>query len=366
MKLRSGCVATLCSLACGACGLLLEDNPKFSAGLESSESVGDEDTDEDADEDSETGGEIPHDQPPQPIWLTVHTLGNPEDADVEPLGPGLVLVGGGDPGAEAWMWQASLIPGGDVVVLQVEGEPMLDHQLYNDIGGVDSVQTVIVQPGAASFEPWIAWTLAHAEAIVIVGEDPYDMLWKSTPIEAAIMATWRRGAVVGGVDAGLSSLGEFVYAGYGGDLSSSEALEDPYDDDMTIDRNYLSLEPLEDTLIEARFSSEDRMGRLLTFAARVLEDDWSSTFVGLGIDEHTAMLIGPDGVGRVSGSGHVYLFRTEQRPAVCEPDEVLEFGPVTVARLAAGDTATWPGGSTDVAGSPVTATGGGTDPADPY
>ena len=44
----------------------------------------------------------------------------------------------------------------------------------------------------------------------------------------------------------------------------------------------------------------------------------------------------------------------------------LEFGPLAVHRLEAGDTATWPGGVTDAPVSMVEASGGVTIPANPY
>jgi cyanophycinase len=359
-----------CLLLCGACGLLLEENTRFSAGAaetEEEEEEEDDDTETDPDLPPTDDEGIPKYEPPRPDWLEVYTLGNEADANVHPDGPGLLLVGGGSPGDAAYQWQADMIAGGDVVVLQSQGEPLLHEYLYNTIGGVDSVQTIIVPPGAASFEPWIAWTVAHAEAVLIAGSDPYPLFWKGTPIEAAIMVVWNRDGVVGGVESGLSLLGEFVYPRYGDhEVSSGEALADPYDEDVMLERNYLALAPLEDTLIEPEFANEDRMGRLLVFGARVLQDRWSDTFVGLGIDDHTAMLIGPDGVGEVSGSGHAYVFRTTQRPAVCVPEDLLEFGPVMVARLSAGDTVSWPGGETSVATSQVTATNGWIDPANPY
>lgn len=351
--------ALLGLLVCSGCNLFIEESPRFSADTGST----------DDDDDSPTGTDIPDGipdtEPPRPEWLIVHTAGNPDDADVVPLGPGLLLAGGGASVDAAYEWQAQQIAGGDIVVLQNDEDTLLTDYLY-DLGGADSVQTLIVPPGGVSLEPWITWTVAHAEAVLIVGDDADGLFWKDTPIETAIMAAWDRGAVIGGVDAGLSSLGEFVFPDYAGPLSSVDALADPYRPNLMLDGDYLSLEPLADALIEPRFADEDRMGRLLAFAARVLEDGWSSAFVGIGVDEDTAMVIDSDGVGEVHGDGSVYVFRIEQPPAVCAPGQELEFGPLMVYRLAAGDTASWPGGATDVAGRQVIATDGGTAPPDPY
>lgn len=344
--------------------MFVEDNPRFSATSDPTESE---------DEDSETEGgpppmdfDLPDEEPPRPAWMTVYTRGNEADADVVPNGPGVLLVGGGTVGDAPYIWQAGLIAMGDIVVLQGKEPDLLTNYLYDAIGGADSVQTLVVPPGASAFDPWVAWTIAHAEAVLIVGDNAYEVLWKDTPIEGGIMAAWERGAVIGGVEAGLSSLGEFVYPGYGDGLTSGEALADPYSPNVALERNYLALDLLENTLIEPRFVQDNRMGRLLVFAARVLQDDWSNKFVGLGISDDTALVIGPDGLGEVMGTGYVYVFETHQRADTCAPGQVLEFGPVLVARLAAGDTVEWPGGDTSVVTSQVIATGGAIEPSDPY
>lgn len=346
-------------LACCGCSLLTEESSRFSADEESMDDTDDGPPDEDSDG-------IPDSEPPKPTWLT-DPIGNPDDADVVPLGPGLLLVGGGNVDA-AYEWQREHIVGGDIVVLTNAGDPLFDDYLYNTIGGADSVQTIIVPPGSASLEPWIAWTVAHAEAVLIAGDGaadgPYELMWKDTPIETAIMAAWERGAVIGGVDAGLSSLGEFVFPAYLGALSSAQALADPHVPELMLTSGYLTLEPLADALIEPRFRSEDRMGRLIAFAARAIEDGWSKWFVGIGVDEDTAMVIDADGLGVVHGSGHVYVFRTKKLPmTVCEPEQPLEFGSLTYYPLTAGDTARWPGGETNVPGREILVSMGVTDPA---
>jgi hypothetical protein len=352
-------------LACSGCSLFVEESPRFSADTGSTD-----DTDGSSSEDSSTDSEgIPDSEPPQPTWLTVHVSGNPDDADVAPRGPGLLLDGGGVQVDTAYEWQAEQIAGGDIVVLRSKDDPLapvFSTYLYETIGGADSVVTVIVPPGAASFDPWITWTVATAEAVLIVGDDPYGLMWKGTPIETAIMHAWNRKAVIGGVDAGLSVLGEFVFPAYEGPLTSSEALADPYSSKLVLDDDYLSFWPLDQALIEPRFASADHMGRLLAFAARVLqlEDGLSSTFVGIGVDENTAMVIDTNDVGTVHGEGNVYVFRTQWLlETVCVPQQQLEFGPVTVYKLADGETATWPGGQPQIGGTQVTAMGGVAVPA---
>ena len=306
--------------------------------------------------------------PPKPDWLTVYTIGDEADADVDPLGPGVLLMGGGADVNAAFTWQSGLIAGGDIVVLRASGSDGYNSYLYNQIGGADSVQTLLITSAEAAADPWVAWTVAHAEAVFMAGGDQavYMELWKDSPLADAIMTAWDRGAVIGGTSAGLAVMGEFVFAAYNGTVYPEEALEDPYNQYMELDQDFLAIPTLAGVITDSHFFERDRMGRLLGFAARVLEDGWSTEVIGLGVDERTAMVIGPDGVGEVLGNGSVYLFHSDQPAAVCSPGLALEYGPVMVHRLAAGDTATWPGGQTAVSAAPVSASGGFTVPADPY
>ena len=372
MKPHTYVTALLCLCASGACSVLTEENPKFS-GTESTtgDSSGDgdgqnNDSNNDSNNDGMNGGANDN-PPPKPDWLIIDNIGDSTDAKVDPLGPALLLAGGGSMVDAAFEWQADLINLGDIVVLHGGEDPKLGDYLFSTIGGADSVQSLTLPPGSpAVWEPWVHWTIEHAEAVLIVGAEPSALFWKYTPVADAIERAWERGAVIGGVDAGVSQLGEFSFPNHMGPLSSDEALADPYTPSVVLERDYLSLLPLEQVLVEPGFTSEDRMGRLLTLSARLLQDNWSSEVIGLGIDKDTAMVIGPDGLGQVHGGGHVYLTHADTLANTCMPQTPLEFGPLTMYRLAAGDTATWPGANTTVAGTPISASAGATEPVDPY
>lgn len=315
---------------------------------------------------SETeGGEAP---PMQPEWLVVYATGNPDDALVEPLGPGLLLMGGGVDVDAAFAWQSTLIAGGDVVVLRSSGADGYNDYLYTDIGGIDSVHTILADSPAAASDPWVAWTVAHAEAVFMAGGDQADYyeLWKGTPLADAIMTVHERGGVVGGTSAGLAVMGEWLFSALEGTVYPEEALEDPYNQYMTFGDEFLALPLLAGVITDSHFAQRNRMGRLLGFTARLIADGWTETAIGLGIDEQTAMVIGPDGHGEVLGEGGVFILRANMPAMQCSPGVTLEYGPLEVVKLVAGDAASWPGGLTDVPSSLVAAVGGVTDPADPY
>jgi cyanophycinase len=305
-------------------------------------------------------------KPPLPPGLTVYVTGNPDDADVVPAGPGLILMGGGTDVDEAFVWQTQLIAGGDVVVLRASGADGYNDYLFAEIGGVDSVETMLVTDAALAEDPYVAWTIAHAEAVFIAGGDQavYMTAWKDTPVEAALMEVWARGGVIGGTSAGLAVLGEFVYAAYNDSVIEDEALLDPYNMYMTMDRDFLALPPLARVVTDSHFTQRRRLCRLIGFVARIVEDGWSAAAVGIGIDEQTAVVVGPDGVGEVLGSGTVTLLHSNGAPTQCVAGQPLEYAGLDWYTLASGDTVNWPEGlPAGVMPAALSAAGGALEPA---
>ena len=85
-------------------------------------------------------------------------------------------------------------------------------------------------------------------------------------------------------------------------VDSEDALKYPTDEDITLARDFLHIdEPwMRGVLTDTHFFQRDRMGRLVTFVARVAQDGWARTdnqssaqlgVLGVGISEHTAVLV---------------------------------------------------------------------------
>ncbi|MEM9462679.1 MAG: cyanophycinase [Myxococcota bacterium] len=297
-------------------------------------------------------------------WIT----GNEADADVVPTGPGLVLMGGGPDVDEAFQWWGNYIAGGDVVVIRTSGSDGYNDYLY-DFGNADSVETLKISSRKLANDPYVAWTLRHAEAIFMTGGDQADYLdrWMGTQTEAAIEHAWSRGAIVGGTSAGLAVLGEFMFAADYGTVYSDEALTDPYDYTMTMEQGFLELPLMAGVVTDSHFYERDRMGRLVGFLARIHADGWANLATGLGIDERTAVLVGPDGVGTVAGQEYVYVVHADDPPQLCAPGLDLEYSGLDYYVLAAGDSLTLPDATVNgLTAWPLAASGGVTVPGNPY
>lgn len=313
------------------------------------------------------GGNADAAAPTPPASLTRWLAGDAADA-VTTTQRGLILMGGGTDVDAAFAWQRDRIGGGDVVVLRASGADGYNDYLFDDIGGVDSVETLLVDTPTLAREPYVAWVIDHAEAVFLAGGDQsvYVETWGDGPVAAALSAAYARGAVLGGTSAGCAVLGELLFAATNGSVTSAEALADPYNPYMTIERDFVELSPLAAVITDSHFAARDRMGRLVAFTARAMVDGTVARPIGLGIDERTALLVDETGTGTVIGSGAVYAVTPEQAPAQCAAGSPLAWTDVPVHELHAGDTIALPAGTTAVAARAVSVANGGISPADPY
>jgi cyanophycinase len=268
-----------------------------------------------------------------------YVTGNPENV-VTRTGGGLLLMGGSTDVDAGFQWMIRKSGGGDFVVLRATGTDAYDPWIFNDLRGVDSAATIIIQNRAAASDPFVLDKIRNAEALFIAGGDQahYVEDWKDTPVEDEINQLAARGVPVGGTSAGLAVLGQFVFSAVNGTVDSRTALDNPYNSKVALDRDFLSLPYMSGVITDSHFSARDRMGRLVTFLARIVKDGWAAQAVGVGIDERTALTMEPNGVATVVGEGSVYFLKTPGIPQVCQPKTELTYQGITVNRVSPGNT----------------------------
>jgi len=305
--------------------------------------------------------------PPVPADLVHYVTGNDADKDVTPQGPGLILMGGGTDVDAAFTWWKPRIAGGDIVVLRTSGADGYNDYLQG-LSGSDSVETMLVTTSVLANSDYVISRIEHAEGVFMAGGDQatYVDAWKGTGVASAIMKVWQRGGIVGGTSAGCAIMGEFLFAAREGTVYSNEALLDPYNMYMTMDRDVLTLSPMQGFITDTHFAQRDRMGRLVAFLGRILTDGWGSNAKGLGIDERTAVVVDAEGKGEVMGEGKVYLVRADQTPTQCESGKPLTFSGLAFYRLSSGDVIELPSGTTSGLAESIGAADGVTNPAHPY
>ena len=123
------------------------------------------------------------------------------------------------------------------------------------------------------------------------------------------------GAVVGGTSAGAAVLSSPMITGDEEKPGGARPAEDSTDHWMTIARNDVITQQgfdfLRIAIVDQHFVRRRRHNRLLSL---VLE---SSQKLGVGIDESTALRIGPDGIWRVLGASVAVIY--DARHAVVTP-----------------------------------------------
>ncbi len=166
--------------------------------------------------------------------------------------------------------------------------------LYADVFsrlGVGTLHCVDIQDRREADDPDLANVLANATGIFITGGDQMRLMSfvGGTATAHAIRAAFRAGAHVAGTSAGASAMSEHMIAfGRSGPGPA-----------MRMVNLAAGLGLTSRLIIDQHFRQRNRMGRLMTAVAM------NPALVGIGVDEDTALLIPPDGLCEVIGSGSV-------------------------------------------------------------
>ena len=309
-----------------------------------------------------------------------------------PTTPSVVLMGGGPDVDSAFRWmitRAGIQPGtgGRFVVIRATGTEAYDPYIfYSDASntvsttwadgwvggaslGLTSVETLIIPSIAAANDPFVNTVVGQADAVFIAGGDQSDYIkyWKGTALDRTLQSLMARNVPIGGTSAGLAVLGQFDYAALKGTVTTTQALGDPYNKYMTLDPSPLSLTGgflappvLANTIVDAHLDARDRMGRLITFVARLVAPSGttgcpggilnagtaSNTAArGIGVDVETALLVQGNGsqqpvtARRVTNpstttSSAVYFVRPLNPPTQCASGKPLTMTTVELRKLA--------------------------------
>jgi cyanophycinase len=154
--------------------------------------------------------------------------------------------------------------------------------------------------------------------------------WQDTPVQDALNRHIAAGKPIGGSSAGLAILGEFSFSSMIDTIHSPEALANPYGNKVTLSRSFLEIPVLHAVITDTHFAKRDRMGRLLVFLARILQDGWAKRVRAVAVEENAAVLIEADGRAKVVGFGPAYFLYAATRPRICADGEPLTFSSISV------------------------------------
>jgi cyanophycinase len=213
--------------------------------------------------------------------------------------------------------------------------------------GANSVTSIVVKSAQAAKDDDLLQRVRRAEAIFFAGGDQsnYARHLSSNPLIKEVNAAAKRGIPVGGTSAGLAILGEFYFPAYKDTITSSDALINPHHERLILEKRLLDLPFLKNVITDSHFENRNRMGRLITFMARIISDNWSQKIRAIGVDESTAVMIDRNGTARIfSKNGHAYLLEPTGTPTRRSKSAPLTFGKINVRRLPNGgtfDVSTW-------------------------
>ena len=262
---------------------------------------------------------------------------------------GTVLMGGGTDVDAAFQWMCEKAGNGDFLVIRTTGTDAYNPYIYDLCPGVNSVATLIVPTATAANDPFVVSAIQSAEAIWIAGGDQstYITYWKGTSLQSELNSAIGRGVPVGGTSAGMMVLTQFVYSALlTQGVTSSQALADPFTKYITLDRDFVGIDLLSNTIGDSHFVTRDRMGRELAFMCRVAANGWTQMPRGIAVDEQTALLIDESGGTTVAGTGTAYFLAAPGPAQVCQPKKPLTYAGVGVYRIRNGgtfDLARWAG-----------------------
>lgn len=261
---------------------------------------------------------------------TFYYTGNTEDVVTEPSF-GVLLAGGGGDNDDGMNWLLEKANGGDVLVLRASGSDGYNDYLYSGLGvEVNSVTTIKIVGTEQADTDTVCNAIANAEVIFMAGGDQwyYYSEWKNTCVQEKIQEHIENNKPIGGTSAGLAVLGEVVYTAENGSVTSEEALLNPFDNNITLENDFLNVPFLENTVTDSHYAQRDREGRHMTFLAR-MRHDLGVPARGIGINEYTAVALDENGVARVFGDpdydDYAYFLFSNADPETIESSAPLHW-----------------------------------------
>ncbi len=252
-------------------------------------------------------------------------------------------MGGGSKLDAAYQFLCERANGGDLLVLRSDTDEAYSKKINAEIKAMcplNSVATIVFSSREDADDKKIPEIIAQAESIFFAGGDQSDYVrfWQDTPVQAALNRHIAAGKPIGGSSAGLAILGEFSFSSMIDTIHSPEALADPYGNKVTLTREFLHIPLLADTITDTHFVKRDRLGRLLVFMARILQDGWTKQVRSIAVEENAALLVELDGSAKVVGEGPVYFLESSTLPAVCAHKQPLTFAGITIKRVTPGQS----------------------------
>ncbi|MBA3877204.1 MAG: cyanophycinase [Anaerolinea sp.] len=191
----------------------------------------------------------------------------------------------------------TLAGGEDSVVVVVSTASSLGHeagerygQIFSELG-VRTIRPLHAMTRAQANDETYARAVRNATGIFLTGGNQLRLssTLGGTRLAEAILARFRHGAVIAGTSAGASAMSSHMIA-FGASGATPK---------HRMAAIAAGLGVLPGVIVDQHFQQRNRLGRLLSLIAQ------NPSLLGLGVDEDTAGVVGPDQVLEVIGRGSV-------------------------------------------------------------
>ncbi len=282
-----------------------------------------------------------------PIFYKPKGAARPES--IAARGPGLVLGGGGTDVNAEFVWIHDTIVGShskrgaDLVVLRATGDNDYDRYIYR-LAPYHSVRTLLLPPcSSADILRAAARIVARSTAVFFAGGNQADyVIWKGTPIQAAVQHVYDRGGVVGGTSAGEAILGQYVFdavAERNRNTTTRNAVRNPYERLISFTYDFLRFSALDDAITDQHFVTRNRFGRTAVFMARQIADGkvrrHPLVVLGVAVDEASGIVVDKHGIGTLllqGKGGSAFLIRGGPAKRIV-PEVAFVSAALTVTKL---------------------------------
>ena len=218
---------------------------------------------------------------------------------------GICLMGGASENDTAMQWLLNRADGGDIVVLRTSGSDGYNDYMFNQLGvNINSVETLRIDQADGALDPYVLEKVSQAEAIWFAGGDQADYVnyFKGNALGDLLNEHINvKQYPIGGTSAGMAIMGEYYFDALNGTITSNEALNDPFDNQISLGvSDFLDNSVLSKTITDTHYDNPDRKGRHMVFLARLQAMTGERVF-GIGLEEYTSACIDSNGTARIFG-----------------------------------------------------------------
>ena len=253
----------------------------------------------------------------------------------------VMMVGGGGENYGVWSddpygWFVEKAGFGKIINIDVDEASDWYPTYFESLGAsITSYNLQIATEADANSFP-IFQELLSADGIFIEGGDQWDYVstWKNTYVQTAIQTVYQNGGVIGGTSAGLAILGEIVFDGQHGSLTSDQAAYNPYHYRVSITDDFLNILP--GVFTDSHFNERGRLARLTVMLARRNQDN-DEDLLGIGVEYKTAFCVDESMIGTVHGEMVTIIHQSDSSEIQCIANEPPRFTDIVFNQLLDGD-----------------------------